>query len=126
MNMTLSRSAKRGLACLGASLSHRVVATIRCLALLGTVAIGSIGEAAEAWHSPTVRQVYPQADGSFVLVFNSDGSACPNGSSPKYHYVVVGQNGVTAEDIKSLLAVSLSAAAQGKTIQVAFDNATSL
>jgi hypothetical protein len=81
--------------------------------------------AAETWHTSRIRWVYPQADGqTFVLVFQENAPSCPSASTPKYQYVAVGQNGVTAEGLKQLLSVSLSAAAQGLTVQVAFDNAT--
>jgi hypothetical protein len=80
--------------------------------------------AAEVWHVSKIRWVYPQPDGqTFVLVFQADAPSCPT-VAPKYHYVTVGQNSMTAEGLKHVLAASLSAAAQGLTVQVAFDNAT--
>ena len=82
--------------------------------------------AADAVHTSRIRWVYPLADGqTFVLTFQVDAPSCTATGSPKYHYVTVGQNGVTAEGLKHLLAACLSAAAQGLTVSVVFDNATS-
>jgi hypothetical protein len=80
--------------------------------------------AAETWHTSTIKWVYPQADGAVVvLVFHADSAAC-SAQSPKYHYAAVGQNGMTAEGLKLLAATALSAAAQGRTVSVAFDSAS--
>ena len=81
--------------------------------------------AAEAWHSSTIRSVYPLSDGNFVLIFDAQSAQCTNATSPKYHYVAVGQNGVTTDGIKALLATALAAAAQRLTVTIAFEGASS-
>jgi hypothetical protein len=81
--------------------------------------------AAEHWISSTIKAVYTQSTGSFILVFNTQYGAPPCNSQPQYFYVTVGENGVTAEGVKSLLATSLAAASQHQTVEVAFDDTTS-
>ena len=94
--------------------------------IVALMAVGAAGQAqaAAAWVQSTVKFVYPQGDGSFVLGFVSDAGTCSNVNSPKYFYVVAGQNGVTADGVKALLATALTAFATGSTLSVAFDDAT--
>jgi hypothetical protein len=95
-----------------------VVWTLLPLSIAGGLA------AAETWHSSTVRWIYPQGDGGLVVAFQTDSPSCTSPATPDYYYVYVGQNGVTAEGFKNILAALLSAAAQGRAVQFAFDNAT--
>jgi len=81
--------------------------------------------AAESWLISTLRAVYPQADGTFVITFDTNAADCTNTATNKYHSVVPGQNGMTDEGAKKLYAAALAALAADKTVQVAFDNATS-
>jgi hypothetical protein len=97
---------------------------LRALVCMIAVAIAGSAVGAERWVVATITSVYPLADGSFVLTFSADSPNCTNGNSPKYYHATVGQNGVTIEGLKGLLAVSLAAATQGKTVNVAFDDAT--
>ena len=83
-----------------------------------------MANAAEVWHTSKIKHVYPLADGSFVLTFVVDSPACNNGSTPKYHYVAVGQTGVTTEGLRSMLSTALAAAAAQKTVNIAFDDST--
>jgi len=78
--------------------------------------------AADVWHSAKIKQVYPLSQGDFILTFEQDSPACLNGNTPKYYYVAVGQNGVTADALKNLLSVSLAAAAQRKTVVINFND----
>lgn len=68
--------------------------------------------------------VYPQADGSFVLGFAQGSTFCQSPNSPQYFYVTPGQNGVTADGAKAMLATALTAFGLGKTVSLAFDDAT--
>jgi hypothetical protein len=81
--------------------------------------------AAESWHTSTIKHVYPRADGSFVLVFAVNAADCTNGNTGKYHYVTPTQNGMTDAGAAKIYAAALLAVAMEKSVQVAFDNATS-
>jgi hypothetical protein len=80
--------------------------------------------AANAYHGAQLKSVYPLSDGSFVLVFMTDTAACSSTNSPKYFYVTAGQNGVTADGVKNMLAAALTAFALEKLVYIAFDDAT--
>ncbi|MFN4290097.1 MAG: hypothetical protein ACK4E7_04370 [Permianibacter sp.] len=80
--------------------------------------------AAETWHSGKITRVYPLANGSVVFSLDTDAPTCTNTSKPKYFYLQVGQNGVTAQGLQNILAAGLAAAAQGKTVGINFDDAT--
>jgi hypothetical protein len=58
-------------------------------------------------------------------VFHTDSSACTNANNPNYHYLIVGQNGMTADGLDRIYAAALAAAAAGKVVQAAFDDSTS-
>jgi hypothetical protein len=100
----------------------RVLAILLC----GVGGLAGAGSAlgAEAWGTDTVKSVYPLANGSFVLTLNTSPPGCPSTSNPKYLYVVAGENGVTADGVKAMLAVALTAAAAGKQLSVAFDDSS--
>src|SRR5262245_30376681 len=101
--------------------------TIRKAAVVIALLAGFVAtpvQAAESWHTSTLAWVYPSGAGDFVLGFDTNSSYCTNPGSPtKYMYVVVGQNGVTAEGAKTMFAAALAALAMGKTV-VPFDSAT--
>lgn len=94
-----------------------------CFAI-GLASLMSTASAAEAWGAGTITRVYPLANGAFVITLSVDPSGCPNTSSPKYLYVVAGENGVTADGVKAMLATSLAAAAMDKTVHVAFSDSS--
>lgn len=81
--------------------------------------------AAESWHTSTLKAVYTLADGAFVLMFETNAADCSNTAMYKYHEVSPGHNGMTDEGARKLYAAALAAFATDKTVQVAFDNATS-
>jgi hypothetical protein len=83
-----------------------------------------VAPAAESWHTSTLKMVYPLADGGFVLIFDTDAPSCPGAGPNKYHYASPPQNGLTDEGAKKMYAAALTALAADKTVQVAFDNAT--
>jgi len=103
-------------------LRPRALATM----LLGIGSLLAAGSAtgAESWGADFVKWVYPLANGSFVVTLNTDPPNC-TANSPKYLRVVAGENGVTADGVKAMLATALAALAAGKQLQVAFDDSTS-
>jgi hypothetical protein len=60
--------------------------------------------AGESWHTSTIKKVYPQANGTFVLIFDNNAVDCPNTNLDKYHYVSPTQNGMTDEGAKKIYA----------------------
>jgi hypothetical protein len=89
------------------------------------VLVSAPASAAEQWVASTIKYVYPLSEGSVVLAFHVDSAACPATGSPKYYYLQVGQNGVTADGITRIFAAAVAAAAAGNIVHVAYDNATS-
>ena len=77
------------------------------------------------WHSSRIRYVYPLAEGDFVITFVEDAPTCQNTSSPKYHYVRVGENGVTQEGLRGMLSAALTAGAANLPVTINFDDSTS-
>jgi hypothetical protein len=86
--------------------------------------IASGANAVEGWATDTLKYVYPLSTGNFVIALNSNPAICPAVGDPKYFYVVAGENGVTADGVKAMLAAALAAMAMGKQLQIAFDNST--
>jgi hypothetical protein len=80
--------------------------------------------AAEVWHTSTIKWVYPQSTGDLVLVFDASSSNCPASGPDKYMQLYVGSNGVTLEGRKAMYAAALLAFTTGALVDVAFDNAT--
>lgn len=93
--------------------------TVRVICL---AAICGASHAAESWHISTIKSIYPQPNGAFVLTFDTDAADCANSSH--YHYVWVSQNGMTDEGAKKMYAAAMMAMAMDKTVQVAFDNSS--
>jgi hypothetical protein len=102
---------------------RRLRAVAVAAGLLSCVVARSV-VATDVWHTSTVRTIYPHADGSVVVTFSTDSPSCTSANTPHYYYVAVGQNGVTAEALKNILAAFLSAAAQGRTVQFNFSDTT--
>lgn len=79
--------------------------------------------AADNWQTSTIKSVYPLGSGtSFVIVLVNPTTSCTNASN--YHYVQVGQNGITAEGMKMLYAAALAAHLSGRSITINFDDST--
>jgi hypothetical protein len=99
---------------------------IRCIAIAGAAWLsGASGAlAAEQWGASTVKAVYPMSNGDFVIQLVSSPPLCPATSEPKYLWVSVGQNNVTTDGVKAMLASALAAMAMDKTIHVAFSDST--
>lgn len=96
--------------------------------LLITVAIaasfGSRVSATERWHGGVPKNVYTGGSGWIVLTFPNEPVDCQAVGTPKYMYIVVGANGVTADGAKQMLATAMLAVATGKSLSVAYDDAT--
>ncbi len=87
-------------------------------------ALSSAALATETWHTSTIKYVYPLADGTYVLIFDTNAPTCTSTTTDKYHYVIPSQNGMTDEGAKKIYAAALLALATDKAVQIAFDDAT--
>ena len=87
-----------------------------------TIVCSNLYAAASSVQS-TVKSVYPLYDGSFVIILTNDTSTCP-ATTPKYFYVTPGQNMVTVDGVKAMLATALTAYATGSSLALSFDDAT--
>lgn len=90
----------------------------------GLCSMTGTATAAEAWGTGTLLNVYPLSTGNFVITLATDPPGCPATASPKYLYVVAGENGVTADGVKAMLAAALTALATDKVVSVAFENSS--
>lgn len=100
--------------------------TKACLIAAATAMFFGPAFATEAYHTGTLQYVYPLANGSFIIAFTTNPSGCSSTTTPyKYLYVASGQNSVTADGVKNMLATSLTAFALGRTLSIAYDDATS-
>ena len=95
------------------------------LATLSLTLVATSAPAATAWYQGAVQLVYPLNDGSFVIGVATTLSACFGSGQGVYLYVTPGQNAVTLDGAKSMLATTLTAFAIGRTISVAYDDSTS-
>ncbi len=94
-------------------------------ATIAAASFASSVPAAETWTSGILKSVYPLGNGSFVITFVNSSPGCTNANNPKYLFVAAGENGVTADGVRAMLATSLTAFVSGKSIQAAFDDSTS-
>lgn len=76
--------------------------------------------AEDKWHTSAISKIYPHADGTFVITFKNDAPDCLGTGNPKYHYVRVGQNGVTDAGIGQMFSTALTAATSGKELTINF------
>jgi hypothetical protein len=76
------------------------------------------------WHTSKISRVYPQADGRFVVIFESDNLSCTNANNPKYYYVGVGLNGVTEAGLTKIYSALLTAGASGREVTINFDSSS--
>lgn len=73
-------------------------------------------------HTTTIKWIDQRSDGTWVMAFNNDNTACTNKNTPsKYYHVMVGQEGVTEESSKNLMSLALTAAISKKTVYVSFN-----
>jgi hypothetical protein len=81
--------------------------------------------ATEAYHTGRLKFVYALGDGSYVIGFLANSAACTSSEPTKYMYITAGQNGVTADGLKNMIATALLGYATGGALSIAFDNSTS-
>lgn len=98
--------------------------TLRIAGTLALLLLCGVAHAAEVWHTSTLKRIYPLANGSIVLQFDSESASCTATTNPKYYNIVVGQNGVTTDGLRNMLAVALTAFSTGRSISIAFDDAS--
>ena len=101
-------------------MGHQLKLHIVLLFALGTYASDAIAN----WHTSTVAQVYPLANGNVILVFSNDDPACQYPNSPHYYLLAVGQFSVTEAGLRNMYAAALAAAASGHTVTVFFDDSS--
>ena len=93
------------------------------------LAVGPAAWGANTWHTARPTQIYPHADGSFAITFDTDaGSTCTNhwgSGNANLYYVKSGQNSVTADAARSMLSVALTAQVLGRQLAIYYDNAVS-
>jgi hypothetical protein len=94
--------------------------------VLSLSAMSTSAQAADVWHTSTIRSVYPQANGSFVLTFEVNAPACSDSNIYKYHYVTPTQNGMTEEGAKKIYAAALAAKLAALPVQINFDDSTNM
>ena len=95
------------------------------VAAIAAASFSGMAQAGESWASSNVKTVYPVSNGNFVITFVDSPPGCTNANNPKYLYVAVGHNGVTADGVKAMLSTALAAFLSGKRIQAAFEDSTS-
>lgn len=83
--------------------------------------VGIAQAATPTWFTGTVKSVYPLADGRYVIIFNEDSPSCDGTPGNKYHYVGIGENGVTADAAKYYFSTALTALTTGKPLSINFD-----
>jgi hypothetical protein len=98
---------------------------VRKLALFAGVLVLGTAANAEVWHTARIKNVYPQADGRVVVIFQVDAAACAGTPGNKYHYIAAGISGVTTEGVRMMLATLLTALAMDRNVSAAFDETSS-
>jgi hypothetical protein len=95
-----------------------------CFYLIVSLLSGTSAMATERWHTAQIKRIYPQGDGAFVIMFETESAYCSSTATPKYYLVGSGSNGVTAEGEKKIYAAAMTAIALGRQVMVAFDDST--
>lgn len=80
--------------------------------------------AAEQSHTSTIKHIYTQPNGDFILIFDTSHASCTDIHPDKYFGVAIGSNGVTAEGSRKLYGLALTAFALGKPMTITFDDST--
>ena len=100
---------------------HRLLVTIVVLAAI--LAADAIS-AASVTHTVKIQRIHPLSDGAVVFTFETDAPTCVQSGTVDYYYVRVGENSVTQEALKNMLAVALAAATTGRAVTIIFDDST--
>lgn len=117
-----SAAGSSGFPVAGSRRTHFLRKLVASLLLLG--ALTQPVRAADVWHTAPLRAIYPMADGSFALLFANDSPACSS-ASPKYHWVTIGQNGMTEDGAKKIYAAAMLAFATSTTFSIVYSDSTS-
>ena len=86
--------------------------------------MGGPAFAADVTHVANVTRIVALGDGRVVLQFDADNASCSDANSPKGYYVTVGQNGVTADGLKSILSMATVAVALERPLSFHFDSSS--
>jgi len=97
-----------------------------CAGLLGAalLTVTSVAPAATQFFQAPVQSVYPQGDGSFIVIFAQSSPSCSSQNNPQYFFVAAGQFGVNADGVKGMLATALTAFSLNRSLSIAFDDST--
>lgn len=74
------------------------------------------------WHESKIDKIYPQGDGSVVLIFKNNNNECSHNKETKYYYIKVNQNGVNETGLNNMYSAALTAAASGMVVTVNFES----
>lgn len=97
---------------------------VKYITIIALLMMPLLSVAENVWHESTIRTIYPLGSGAFVIIPVVPAPDCTRSDS--YLYVSEGENGVSAEAVKNMLSVSLTAATLGKNIKVNYNkNSTS-
>ena len=91
-------------------------------ALLMILRSGSV-LATPVWFTSTIKTVYPQGNGDYVLIFNDPSPSCSHAGG--YHLIAPSQNGMSEAGSNKMYALAVTAAALGKTLTINFDDSSS-
>jgi hypothetical protein len=80
---------------------------------------------ATTWYQGAVQLVYPLPDGSFAIGVPTILQTCSGSGSGSYVHVTPGQNTVTLDGAKAMLATVLTAFSMGRTLSISYDSSTS-
>jgi hypothetical protein len=106
----------------------RLLQSARALAIGAALAfsVAAPANAAETFHTDYIRFIYPLSNGNFVIGMVVSPPTCTGASSPsKYLHVIVGEQGVTSDGAKAMLASALTALSMGQRVSVVFEDSTS-
>ena len=78
-------------------------------------AMAAIGD--DTWHTARIKQIYPQANGAFVLILDSDHANCNSPSTPDNYHVYPNYNGMTVDGAEKIYSAALLAASLNKPVQ---------
>lgn len=90
--------------------------------LLGTTPLSA--HASEYLLTSQVLRVYPQSADTIILSFATDAAQCTSPATPKQQYIAVGQNGATADCLRTMQATAMTALSTGISPKVAFGDVT--
>lgn len=79
-------------------------------------------EIVSKWYSSKVKWIYPEANGNFIILFESSDPECTH--ADKYYRVSVGQSSVTSEAAEKFYSLALTAAMTGRQLSVNFNTAS--